>query len=491
MILKTSGIDADIRKFICESISRYFICIMLCIAHLLTGKIQCFSQSAQGMDSVRLPASNKYKHPGFFVRLAIGNNYRHDWEQPVIMPLFDISKEQGGLTIIKTGGGHQTKGLRMVSADSTEWSLRSVDKSVSKFIPKLLKHSFFERCAQDMIAASHPYSCLATAGLAKATGIITPDPKLVYLPNDTSLGVYRKDFADEIYFFEQHHPLLPDTKPESMEDLLENLQKDSRNIVLQRALLKARLLDMITGDWDRHQGQWRWGKYDSSGVTWYYPVPGDRDQSMFRAKGMLVKMISFVAFPFLKGFKPNMSGLYQLNKTARNVDRAFLNELSASDWGQLIDEINRQLTDSVIAIAINRFPPEISQISKERIGKTLRYRRDGLLPAGMKYYTRLAKCVYVFGSEKAESFEIKNIDQGVEVTVYTGTPGENNFKIYHRIFRRKETRRIYLVSVRQDDKLILPLEKTNIRVRKIMPVNDHKYNLYRKMLKRLRAKGQA
>jgi len=486
-----SGIIADSRMFIPANLLRCIIFITLYIAQLLSGNNPCFSQSAHELDSVSAPASLKYKHPGFFVRIAIGKNYRNEWELPVKMPLFDLSREQGGLTITKTGGGHQTKGLRMVSADSTEWSLRSVDKSVTKMVPKFLKHSFIERCAQDLISASHPYACLATAELAKAAGIITPEPKLVYLPNDTSLGLYRKDFADDIYFFEEHHPLLPNTKPENMDDLLENLQRDSRKIVLQKAMLKARLFDMITGDWDRHQGQWRWGKYDSLGATWYYPVPGDRDQAFFRAKGVLIKLLSLVNYPFLKGFKPVISDLYHLNKTAINVDRTFLNELSASDWGQAIDEIQHQLTDSVISSAMTRFPREISANSKDKTARILRNRIDGLDASAINYYKRLAKRVYIFGSEQIEFFEIKNVGKDLQVTVYADTPEKKDFKIYERRFTRKETKRIYLVSVRGDDKLVLPSQKSNIKITVIKPGSDRKYELRRKMLERLKSKGQA
>src|SRR5688572_12908439 len=102
--------------FIRENIFRCILFfITLCIAQLLTVHIPCFSQSAQRLDSVSAPASLKYKHPGFLLWIANGKNYRNEWKQPVVMPLFDISKEKGGLTITKTGGGHQTKGLRMVS----------------------------------------------------------------------------------------------------------------------------------------------------------------------------------------------------------------------------------------------------------------------------------------------------------------------------------------------------------------------------------------
>jgi len=461
------------------------------IIALLSGIRPCYSQIKPGDDSVTCIASSKYKHPGIFLRIAFGNNYRKEWGQTVIAPLFDITKEQGGLTITKEGGGHQTKGLKMISADSTEWALRSIDKSVEKFIPKLFKHSFIERTAQYMISASHPYACLSVSELAKAAGVMTPDPKLVYLPNDTSLGTYRKKFADDLYFFEQRHPLLPHTRPENMEDLLERLQKDNREIILQREMLKARLLDMITGDWDRHQGQWRWGKYDSLGITWYYPIPTDRDQAFFRGKGMMIKLVSLFAIPFLKGFKKNINELYQLNKTARNLDRTFLNELTYSDWEKIAIELNNNLTDSVIMAAINKLPKEIPQYRKERIGNILRNRRDGLRGAGIKYYKRLSKKVYVFGSEKVEYFEIKNINNDLQVTVYNSPTKCDSCKIYQRTFNRKQTRLIYLVSIRGDDKLILPTGKTNIRIRRILPVHDGKYDLRRKMLERLRAKGQA
>ncbi len=463
----------------------------LIIIGLLLTVPPCSSQETSYKDSVTVPASTKYKHPGLFLGIAIGKNYRNEWSQPVTIPLFDISKEQGGLTITKPGGGHQTKGLKMVSADSTEWALRSVDKSVAKFVPKLFKHTIIERIAQDMISASHPYACLSVAELAKAAGIITTDPRLVYLPNDTSLGTYREEYADDLYFFEQRQPLPPSTKPEDMEKLLEQLQKDNHGIVLQQEMLKARLLDMLTGDWDRHQGQWRWGKYDSLGMTWYHPVPTDRDQSFFRAKGILTKLMSLIAFPFLKGFKPNPNGLYQLNKTARNVDRTFLNELTLADWEKITDDLNKNLADSVIKISVCKLPAEISERRKEMIAKTFQNRRDGLKAASRKYYKQLSKRVYIMGSEKVEYFELKNINNDLQVTVYNSSAKNDSSKIYQRIFKKNETRHIYLVSVRGDDKLLLPRGKPNIRVRRIMPLNDRKYNLYRKMLDRLRAKGQA
>src|SRR2546430_981485 len=44
--------------------------------------------------------------------------------------------------------------------------------------------------------------------------------------------------------------------------LFEYLERDARNRVDSRACLGARLMDVCIGDWDCHQGQWRWARFD-------------------------------------------------------------------------------------------------------------------------------------------------------------------------------------------------------------------------------------
>lgn len=449
----------------------------------------CYSQRAPDKDSVILPASLKYKHPGIFLRLAMGNNYRQEWSTPVTMRVFDISKEQGGLTITKMGGGHQTKGLKMVSADGVEWGLRSVDKNVRKLLPGWVRDIGLGKMGQDLISASHPYACLSVAELANAIGVVNPGPELVYVPDDTALGTYQKEIGDDMYFFEKKHPLKPNTRPENMEDLLEGLQKDNTKIVLQREMLKARLLDMVTGDWDRHQGQWKWGYSDSINKKWYYPVPGDRDQAFFKTKGILTRLVNAAFTPFLKGFKRNPKGLYQLNKWALTVDRTFLNELSEADWKEIVQEVQNNLSDSVVNAAVNKLPSELSAKRKQQLARTLRSRRDGLLNAALIYYQRLAGNAYVFGSVKAEYFVIKTVDDNLQVTVYNNVNECDSCKVYQRIFSKAHTRRIYLVGIDNNDRVNIP-PSSSIRINQIKRANDRKYELRRKMLERLKAKGQ-
>ena len=61
----------------------------------------------------------------------MGANYRKEWNTPVNAPVFNMSKEQGGLTPIKRGGGKQTKSLRFEDANGREYTLRSIQKFIT------------------------------------------------------------------------------------------------------------------------------------------------------------------------------------------------------------------------------------------------------------------------------------------------------------------------------------------------------------------------
>ena len=50
-------------------------------------------------------------------------------------------------------------------------------------------------------------------------------------------------------------------KIESTDDLLKKLRKDEKYVVDDATYLRARLFDMVIGDWDRHVDQWRWAEF--------------------------------------------------------------------------------------------------------------------------------------------------------------------------------------------------------------------------------------
>src|SRR6185295_9574357 len=57
-----------------------------------------------------------------------GKHWRDEWTTPVSFPVFDLDTTVGGLTVLKRGGGHETKTLRLQGKDGKEYVLRTMDK---------------------------------------------------------------------------------------------------------------------------------------------------------------------------------------------------------------------------------------------------------------------------------------------------------------------------------------------------------------------------
>src|SRR3982751_1903519 len=57
-----------------------------------------------------------------------GEDFRKEWTTPVKIPVLDLDSAFGGLTPVKTGGGRQTKSLRLNDPQGRQYVLRTVDK---------------------------------------------------------------------------------------------------------------------------------------------------------------------------------------------------------------------------------------------------------------------------------------------------------------------------------------------------------------------------
>lgn len=111
---------------------------------------------------------------------------------------------------------------------------------------------------QDLISASHPYGALIVPTLAKAIDVPTANPRLYYVPIQNDLGKYDLTFADKVCMLELKDPAPNNVKTISTQELLKELQKSPNNQLTQISVLKARLLDMLIADWDRHEDQYKW-----------------------------------------------------------------------------------------------------------------------------------------------------------------------------------------------------------------------------------------
>ena len=408
--------------------------------------------AAQSRESVIISASNKYEDPSIFRQILIGKNYRETWALPVSMPVFYISKEKGGLKIKELGGGFQTKSLKMTDKDGVEWVLRTVDKEVDKTLPPALRKTFVKKVVQDMISGSHPYGALMVAPLAKALKVNAPDPELFYVPDDPALGEFRSVFAHSVCMLERAEPTLDNSDTKSTETLFEKIKEENDHLVDDTTLLKARLLDMLVADWDRHKDQWKWGIRKEDGESFYYPIARDRDQAFFNSSGILVKVVRLFAMKQLVGFTKSDRKLKILNKKAWSFDKSLLNELDGNVWREIISRFQVTMNDELLESAVKNLPAEVYSKDGPIILETLKERRNGLMEYGMQYYAFLSNDVKVTGSDKEEIVKISNEGNDLKVTVQDKKSDEVR---YERNFKSDQTREIQFDLLAGDDVFII------------------------------------
>ncbi|HKO81677.1 MAG TPA: metallophosphoesterase [Chitinophagaceae bacterium] len=403
-------------------------------------------------DFVKAPASVEYSKARSLKRFFNGNNYRKEWSTPVSLKVFNVNKEKGGFTIEGMGGGKQTRSLQLKDKKGKEWALRTIDKDPSAAIPANFRQSFASNIVQDLISAAHPYAPLAIPALADTTNVMVFEPEFFYVPDDPSLGYYKPLFANKICMLERKDPE-EDSDSKSSFKLFNNMREDNNHTVDQEAVLRARLLDILIADWDRHFDQWRWTTRDTGRGRLYIPIPRDRDQAFFYSDGLILKYMSKGRIPFLKGLQYRIPDINRFNTVSKDFDRMFLNNLDEEAWSRVTTEFTNKLTDQKINAAIRKMPPEIYVISGPEIVNKLISRRKILKQESLKYYRFLSKEVDILGSNENEKFAISASNDSVTLTVFSYRKhADSNFVMYKRVFDQRITKEIRLYGFNGDDK---------------------------------------
>src|SRR5690606_20171559 len=128
--------------------------------------------------------------------------------------------------------------------------------------------------------------------------------ELFYVPKQKHLGDFNTDFGDELYLIEerqesnlQHYDNADDM--ESSMDIIAKVRKDEKYKIDEVAYIRARLFDMLIGDWDRHRDQRRSAQGDqANGANLYKAIPSERGQAFSNFDGAWLhemKLISLAA----------------------------------------------------------------------------------------------------------------------------------------------------------------------------------------------------
>jgi hypothetical protein len=425
-------------------------------------------------------AGPAYERSGFHQWLW-GTNRRKEWATPIQVPVLRLDAVHGGLQPVKTGGGHETKSLQLQTAHKNEYTLRTINKDRRAVVPAMFKGTFAEDIVQDEVSMSHPYGAVTIPIMLQQAGIYHARPSVVYLPPQPALDTFNDTYGNNVYLFEQRSDgdwsnadnFGNATDFHSTEKLVKKLLKGNTGKVDQRMFIKARLFDMLIGDWDRHEDNWRWIEKDSAGRLWYRPVPRDRDQAYFTHNGVLANLlISAAGLKYMQNFDGQVKNkkIADLNWEQRNLDRFFSNEMTQQDWVQAATNLQQALTDAVIEQAIRQLPPEIFAVSGNELIEKLKSRRQQLVSFATTYYRFLAKEVEVVGSKEREYVEVNKLPSGeTSVAVYRldDEARKQELPYYKRIFNPSETKEIRIYGIDAQDMYVVNGHSKGIKMRVI------------------------
>jgi hypothetical protein len=419
---------------------------------LLVLTIPALAQKVKTGDSITVVMGPEYDKVSSLHRFWLGESYRKIWATPVKVRVIDLQKEHGGFKIVKLGGGMQTRSLRLEDPTGREWALRTIQKYPEQGLPKSLRPTIAKDIVQDQVSTNHPFAALIVPPLAEALDIPHSKPEIVYVGDDPVLGEYRKDFANAAYLLEPRSPFEEET--DNTIKVQRKIQEDNDTRADQKLTLRARLLDFVLGDWDRHEDNWRWFPQKEMGKTTYIPVPRDRDKVFYKTSGVFPWVLNH---QWLKSHLQPYSGTIRdvdhWNFNERYFDRYFLNELSEQDWRDEVKYVQDKLQPELISRAFRQMPDTIFKLSGEELIKFFSSRKDKLDTLALHYYKFLSINVDVPASDKKEFFDIHNLENGnVEINVSNiNKEGKKGRKVYHRIFDPIVTKEVRLYGMGGED----------------------------------------
>jgi hypothetical protein len=397
-------------------------------------------------DSIWITPDRRYD-AGPLHRFLLGDLRRELWATPVRVEVLDLGRFAGGLTPVSRGGGQQTRSLRLRGGDSRLYTFRVIDKDASLTLDPELRRSIAAKVLQDQVGALMPLSALVVSPLLDSARVLNAKPRLAVLPDDPRLGEFRAEFAGVLGFIEVRPDEGPDGQPGfagsrdiiDSNELFERLEQHPRNRIDARAFLRARLLDIFVGDWDRHPDQWRWAGFDEDGGTRFEPIPRDRDWALARLDGVLARIAQF-AFPNYVGFDRDYPSAFAATWTGRALDRRLLSGTSRDEWDAVAAELVPRLSDATIEQAVRELP----QPYFERVGPALidalKTRRDHLPGMAAEFYRLLAGWADIQTTDQAESAVIERLDERrvrVEVSLL-----DDSAPFLARTFHANETKEI-------------------------------------------------
>jgi hypothetical protein len=429
-----------------------------------------------------------------------GERYREYFGTKIEAPTVDLDTLFGGLIPIRKGGGHQSKSLRLKDKQGREYVMRALRKNALQYLQAVafkdqyledqLDGTLTQELLLDVFTGSHPYAPFTIGTLSDAVGIFHTNPVLYYVPKQSAIGAYNDEFGDELYMIEERTSDGHGDKASfgysnkllSTDDFLAKIKKDEDYVLDEPSYIRARLFDMLIGDWDRHQDQWRWASFKENGKTVYRPIPRDRDQAFsIMADGAFLSFATSIIpeLRLMKSYEEDLKSPKWFNLEPYPLDMALINESNRDVWDAQVKHITDNLTDAVIDEAFTYFPEEVQGEAIKEIKRKLQGRRRNLQAISDAYYLHINKFGVIKGTNKDDWFDVERMPGGeTKVTAFRIKKGEKADVFHQRTYLCDETSEIWIYGLDDDDRFhVFGKGNTLIKIRLIGGQNKDVYDI--------------
>lgn len=426
-----------------------------------------------------------------FYEFLWGKHYRNYYSKKIRVRNLQLDTVFGGVKPDRAGGGHQTKSLRLETQSGNEYVIRALKKSGIRFLQSVafknqyvedeFRGSYADRFILDFYTTSHPYTPLVIGPMSDKVGIRHTTPLLYYVPKQPVLKNFNDNFGDEMYYLEDR-PMETEENPNkviSTDEVMRNLAKDEKYKMNEKAWIKARLFDMLIGDWDRHHDQWKFEASKDNGKVIYSPIPKDRDQAFSKYDGFVTGII--MAFPELKHmqtFDYKIANLKWFNREPYPLDLVFAKNALQQDWLDVAADIQTNLTEADIREAFQYLPKEIQDETTEDLIQKLLKRKADLPGYASQYFAILQEKVMLAGTDKKDKFVINRLPgDETEISIYRLKKSGEELQSSKK-YSGKLTKEILLYGLDDDDEfLVQGTSNSSIRIKLLGGLDNDRYDI--------------
>ncbi|MBZ9779098.1 metallophosphoesterase [Psychroflexus sp. CAK8W] len=409
-----------------------------------------------------------------FYESVWGQHYRDLYTRQITVPVLKIDTAYGGLESMRMGGGMQTNSLRLNDKNGREYNIRQIRKDAVRLLQqfvypdKNLYNEFDDTVVQeallDFLTAAHPFGFMAIPDLSDAIGVYHTNPQLVYIPKQKALGKFNQVHGNQLYMIEERpeeHWMGTDVfgNPNhdivSTADMIERLRRDEKYKLDESNYLRARLFDMLLGDWDRHEDQWRWSEFElENGDRIFKPIPRDRDQVFANFDGGFFNVLRTISSA-PKKFQPytgDIENLKGLNTSGLSLDRMIIRNATKEDWVKEAKYIQEHLTDEVIQKAFSKLPEEINKEKTKTLISIFESRLGHLVNYADQYYDIISEVSVLTATDKDDFIDVYRQENGqTRVKIMRDIKGDRKNTIVDKVFDDRYTKEIWIYGLDDED----------------------------------------